>query len=224
MIAKVENTVLMVTIADKNKSENYISYFVEKNINLTLGRYGRGTASKEMLDYLGIGSTEKCVLFSFITMRKSKEILKDMEKKMQLSRVGVGLSFTIPISSVSSQKALNLLFGEISNEEGEGYEMETENEVIVIITNRGYVDKVMDAARSAGANGGTVVHARGTGIENAEKFFGATIGAEKEMIFIVTKTEKRNEIMKAVKSQAGINTEAQSVLFSLPVTDVAGLM
>lgn len=220
---KIENVVLLVTISEKIKSEKYIEYFAQNNVNFTLGRYGRGTASKEMLEYLGIGEKEKCVMFSFTTMEKSKVLLKDMEKKMQLKRMGEGIAFTIPISSVSSKKALNLLFGEISTEEGEGYELNAENEVIVVITNRGYVDKVMDVARSVGANGGTVVHARGTGVEQAEKFFGATIGAEKEMIFIVTKTSKRNEIMKAIKEQAGVNTEAQSILFSLPVTAIAGI-
>jgi len=214
----------MITIAEKTKSENYISYFAENNINFTLGRYGRGTAKQEMLDYLGIGSKEKCILFSFLTMEKSKALMKEMEKKMQMKRIGVGLSFTIPLSSVGSKKSLDLLFGEISTEEGDGYEMEVENEVIVVITNRGYVDKVMDAARTAGANGGTVMHARGTGLGQAEKFFGATIGAEKEMVFIVTKTIKRNEIMKAIKDNAGTNTEAQSILFSLPITDVAGII
>lgn len=221
---KIENVVLMVTIAPKVKSEEYISYFAEKNVHFTLGRYGKGTANEEILSYLGIGNKEKCVLFSFTTLQNSRILLKEMEIRMQLKKIGEGLAFTIPISAVSSKKSLEILFGEISNEEGEGYEMETENEVIVVVTNRGYVDKVMDAARSAGAKGGTVVHARGTGIENAEKFFGSTIGAEKEMIFIVTKTEKRNEIIKAIKGEAGIKTEAQSILFSLPVTDIAGLM
>lgn len=220
---EIENVVLMITIAEKKKSEEYISYFAENNINFTLGRYGKGTANQEMLDYLGIGYKEKCVLFSFLTMNKSKIILVNMEKKMHLKRMGEGIAFTIPISAIGSKKALDVLIGEVSNEEGEGYEMETENEVIVVITNRGYVDKVMDAARNAGANGGTVIHARGTGIEQAEKFFGTTVGAEKEMIFIVTKTEKRNSIIKAVKENAGITTDAQSILFSLPVSNIAGL-
>lgn len=218
----MENIVLIVTIAEKNKSEKFISYFLEKKINLTLGRYGRGTASKEMLEYLGIGDKEKCILFSFDTMERSKQILKEMETKMQMKKTGVGLSFTVPLCSIGSKKALDVLVSECSEKETEGYEVETENEVIVVITNRGYVDKVMEAARQAGAGGGTVIHARGTGLEQAEKFFGATIGAEKEMIFIVTKTDNRNNIMQAVKENAGINTEAQSILFSLPVTDVAG--
>lgn len=214
---------LIITIAEKSKSEKFISYFAENNVNLTLGRYGKGTASEEMLDYLGIGESEKCVLFSFSTLEKSKELLRGLETKMQMKKSGVGISFTVPISSVGSLKSLKVLVGDVSDKETEGYEVETKNEVIVVITNRGYVDKVMEAAREAGAGGGTVVHARGTGLEHAEKFFGTTIGAEKEMIFIVTKTEKRNEIMQAIKAEAGINTEAQSILFSLPVNEVAGL-
>lgn len=221
---KMENVVLMVSIAERRKSEAFVSFFRENGVNLTLGRYGRGTASEEMLNYLGIGDKEKCVLFSFLEMEKSKKLLKELEKKMQLKRLGTGISFTIPMSSVSGKKALEVLTGKLEEQESEGYEVETEMEAIVVITNRGYVDKVMEAARGAGANGGTVMHARGTGIEQAETFFGSTIGAEKEMIFIVAKASQRNEIMKAIKEKAGLHTEAQSVIFSLPVTDVAGFM
>mgnify|MGYP002800887118 FL=1 len=81
----------------------------------------------------------------------------------------------------------------------------------------------MDAAREAGAGGGTVVHARGTGMEKAEKFLGVTLAEEKEMTFIVTRSEKKNEIMKAIMEKAGMESKAKSILFSLPVTETAGL-
>jgi len=50
----------------------------------------------------------------------------------------------------------------------------------------------MDAARSAGAGGGTVIHANGTGMESARKFLGVSLAAEKEIIFIVTRTEEKD--------------------------------
>ena len=81
----------------------------------------------------------------------------------------------------------------------------------------------MDAARSAGAYGGTVVHAKGTGMEAAEKFMGVSLAAEKEMVFIVTKTEQKNAIMQAIMKDAGLDSKAKSIVFSLPVTDTAGL-
>ena len=81
----------------------------------------------------------------------------------------------------------------------------------------------MDAARSAHAPGGTVIHAKGTGAEHARKFLGISLAEEKEMIFIVVRSDRKNEIMKAIMKQAGPGTPAGAVLFSLPVTSVAGL-
>lgn len=82
---------------------------------------------------------------------------------------------------------------------------------------------MMDAARDKGAGGGTVIHAKGTGLERAEKFLGVSIADEKEMIFIVARTEDKNRIMKSIMENAGLNSKARSVVFSMPVTDTAGL-
>ena len=65
-------------------------------------------------------------------------------------------------------------------------EKELTHELIIVITNQGYTDKVMDAARSAGAGGGTAIHAKGTGAELARKFFGVSIASEKEIVFIIS--------------------------------------
>lgn len=81
----------------------------------------------------------------------------------------------------------------------------------------------MDAARAAGATGGTAVHAKGTGTELAKKFFGVSLAAEKELIFILSAAETRKPIMKAIMEKAGMQTDAQALAFSLPVTDLAGL-
>ena len=99
----------------------------------------------------------------------------------------------------------------------------TDRELIVIISNQGYNELVMDAAREAGAYGGTIVNARGTGMERAEKFLGISLASEKDMIFIVAKTSQRDRIMSAVMRKAGMETPAKAIAFSLPVADTAGL-
>ena len=101
--------------------------------------------------------------------------------------------------------------------------MNFENELIIVILNEGYSDMVMDSAREAGATGGTSVHAKGTGTELAKKFFGVSLAAEKELIFILTAAETRKPIMKAIMEKAGMQTDAQALVFSLPVSDLAGL-
>lgn len=95
-------------------------------------------------------------------------------------------------------------------------------ELVIVICNKGHTEDVMEAARGAGAGGGTIFHAKGTGTEYAERFFGISLIDEKEIIFIVTEQEKRSPIMQAITDRAGVGTKAHALVFSLPVTDTAG--
>ena len=95
--------------------------------------------------------------------------------------------------------------------------------MLITVCNQGYSETVMDAARAVGAPGGTVIHAKGTGADKAEKFLGFSLATEKDMIFIVSKTGEKNAIMDAIISRAGTSTKAGAIVFSLPVTDTAGL-
>ena len=97
------------------------------------------------------------------------------------------------------------------------------HELIVAILNEGQSDFVMDAARSAGAGGGAVLHAKGTGSGRAEKFFGVTLADEKDVVYIVARSEEKAAIMKAIKENAGPGTPAGAICFSLPISSVAGL-
>ena len=98
-----------------------------------------------------------------------------------------------------------------------------EYELIVSIFNRGYSSTAMEAAKKAGARGGTVLNTRGTGSHEVEKFFGITIQPEKEMLLILVDKEVRNAVMQAIGSVVGLHTAGQGILFSLPVQDVLGL-
>lgn len=100
---------------------------------------------------------------------------------------------------------------------------DTDYELLVAIANQGYIDTVMDAARSAKAGGGTVIHAKGTGMELAKKYLGVSLVEEKEVILIVTKSREKNQIMKAIMEQVGLDSKERTIVFSLPVTSVAGI-
>lgn len=98
-----------------------------------------------------------------------------------------------------------------------------QHELILTIINRGFADLVMDAAKAAGASGGTVIHARGTGVHEAEKFFGIIVQPEKELVLILVDREKRNAIMTAICSHIELKEAGQGISFSLPVDHVIGL-
>lgn len=93
---------------------------------------------------------------------------------------------------------------------------------MVVIANQGYTELVMDAARAAPAPGGTVTR-QGDGAEKAEKFFGVSLAKEKEVIFMVTRKEGKNAIMTSIMEKAGLDTKARAIVFSLPVTETAGM-
>jgi nitrogen regulatory protein PII len=96
--------------------------------------------------------------------------------------------------------------------------------MILTVVNRGFADEAMDAAREAGATGGTIVHAKGTGDGDDTKFYGITIQHEKDMLLILTSACDRKAIMQAVSARVGIQTPGQGVVFSLPVSGAVGLM
>lgn len=83
-------------------------------------------------------------------------------------------------------------------------------------------DMVMNAARAAGARGGTVLHGKGTGAKGAPKFYNITIAQEKEMILIVAATSQKAAIMQSILQKAGPDSKAGTIVFSLPTTQVAG--
>jgi len=92
------------------------------------------------------------------------------------------------------------------------------------IVNRGFADQVVDAARAAGAHGGTVFYARGTGIHEMEKFFAISIQPEKEVVLNLVKHEDTQAIMHSIVQAAGLKTEGKGLAFALPISDVAGIV
>ena len=100
--------------------------------------------------------------------------------------------------------------------------MKYTHEVIFCIVNGGCSDLVMDAAKKLGARGGTVLHGKGTGSKDAEKFLKVSIASEKEVIMIVAKSSEKAAIMQSIVRKAGVGTEAGAVTMSLPVSAIAG--
>ena len=180
----------IITITDRSRSGEFAAWFQQQGATLVLTALGRGTATMEILDYLGLEASEKAVLLCMLPSRSG--LLRKAARELWLDVPGRGVMMAVPVSSIGGASAKNYLL--------QG-----------------------DAARAAGATGGTAVHAKGTGTELAKKFFGVSLAAEKELIFILSAAETRKPIMKAIMEKAGMQTDAQALAFSLPVTDLAGL-
>ena len=103
--------------------------------------------------------------------------------------------------------------------------MTTNNhEVILAIINSGYADEAMAVARENGARGGTIINARGVADKEAAAFFGITFHEDKEILMLVVSKDQRDQILNALYQQMGMGKKARGIAFSLPVSDVAGLV
>lgn len=103
--------------------------------------------------------------------------------------------------------------------------MTTNNhEVIFAIVNSGYAEDAMDVAREQGVRGGTILNGRGVARENEAAFFGITIHAEKEILMMVVEKDIRDKVLNALYKEMGMSKKAQGIVFSLPISDVAGLV
>lgn len=222
----MESLQLVMAITDRERSETVIEIFRECNVFTTDVVLGRGTAPMEILDFLYLSPNEKAVVFGVVTGAGLTPLLKAFKKKLYIDIPGNGIVATVPLNSIGGRRSLEyILDGQIlgSGEKEKNMSIKTDHELIFVVANEGYSDMIMDAARSAGAGGGTVIKAKGTGAEYTQKFFGFSIATEKEILLLVTPAQGRNAIMKAIMDDAGLESKAQAIVFSMPVSNAIGL-
>ncbi len=211
-----------ISILDRSRRDRMEKICRSLGLTMNLSMLGRGTAPKELLTMQGLSPTEKVVMMTAVDGAALKKLVFQMMQGLYIDIPGNGIMIAVPIKSAGGAQALAYLAGENKMNQ-EKPAMEFEYELINVILNEGYSDDVMNAARSAGATGGTVISAKGTGIRQAAQFQGLTLADEKEVILIVAKASSKAAIMRAIIEQAGLQTKAGAACFSLPVTQVEGL-
>lgn len=216
MIMKV-----MILIADYSCGHIVQNILTEESVPCRFLTHAYGSADSQMLDYLGLGENKKVTAFSFIPDDKVMHLYEIFNNKLSLTEAGKGIAFTIPVTGASGTAfALN---GTNPEKEG-GTEMSGEKyELIVTIVNRGGFEAVKEAAKSAGARGGTLLHGLGLGGEEAAKFLGISIQPEKDVVLVVVGKEDREKVMQNIMNEAGILSENRGICFSLPVDSALGL-
>ena len=212
----------VMTILDRSRREMLEGVYRELGLRLALTVLGRGTATTEHLSFNGLATTEKAVMSTIADGAAARELLRAAKVKMFIDIPGNGIMMSLPIKSIGGASTLAYLTDN-KPMNGEAPKMEFAHELVYVVLNEGHSDEVMEAARSAGASGGTVIAAKGTGVMAAEKFLGISLADEKEVILIVARAQDKAGIMRAIMEKAGADTPAGAICFSLPVSSVAGL-
>ncbi|MDR2342947.1 MAG: hypothetical protein LBD86_00265 [Spirochaetaceae bacterium] len=222
---------LAIFIVDWRNIKTVSSIFSQSGLRYHYVCRGRGTASSEILDILGIGSSDKAVILSLEQDLTVPALMREVGQKLGLNHPGAGIAFSVPLSAVN-----NPVLGSLNKDAAEsetsvqgGYhgkerrKMERKYDLIITILNQGYSDEFMTVAREAGAGGGTVISARGLIKTGPAKIFGISVQNEKEIILILTTREKKLPIMEAVGKSHGLSSKAEGIIFSVPAGNITGI-
>jgi nitrogen regulatory protein PII len=191
---------------------------------------GKGTASNDVYEVLGLSNTKKHVVMSAIPLTSWPMIKKELVERFAISQWAKGLGILVNIDSVCGISTYKFLSNSRSLEEGKGVktmepiQKKDDYEIIMAIVNDGFTDLVMDAAKKAGARGGTILTAHGTGNKDIEKFFGVVITPEKQIVMILVPKAIKDAVIASIYKEVGINTKGQGIAFSIPASDVVGIV
>ena len=212
------NFVISIVNAGMSPRMNAIMQSLEMPLSIEL--LGRGTATKSILDLLGLSAREYHIIMTIADRERTERLIDEARRNLYIDAPGQGIIVATPIKSVGGGKTLANLNGGRPTEGAP--DINYNYEIVLVIANEGHTDTVMEAAREAGARGGTVLHGKGTGSQESAKFFGVSIASEKEVVMIVAKSSEKAAIMKSIINKAGTQTDAGAVVMSLPVSAVAG--
>ncbi len=218
---------ILVLITNPKLAKKATKLFTDGAIPMHYKLHVMGTASSEMMDILGLGSIDKTLLISVLPKRFADEMLRKLRKALKIGTPDSGIAFTMPISGANNYVVRMLQ--QISDEAAKAIERKEEimtqlkHIVIASIVNQGYSEEVMNAARAAGASGGSILHSRRVGNEKATEFWGFSVQEEKEIILIIANAENKLAIMQAISDTCGIRSDARGIVVSLPIDAVIGL-
>lgn len=179
--------------------------------------YGRGAAQNKFLRLLCLADTAKELIFTLSPAKETPRLINALKTAPNLCKHTPGVGFTIPATSIFHSGSP--ILSNNSLPDNSLWEEAMPRELICVVVNAGYADDIMAAAREAGATGGTIINARGTGTAKDNAFFGLTIVPEKEMLLVLAKKEAVPPIVAAIKACPCLAEPGVGIVFQLPAKD-----
>ncbi len=187
---------ILIAIVPKECTDIVLTAITSSGIKKVMSFDARGTAELALLQKLGLGQTKK-TLVAFVQEKNDSPCACELLiNAMQGNNDHTGILFTVEMEKKAMQK-------------------QEENLLVCVIVNAGYAEAVMQEARKAGARGGTIINARGTGKEQDMNFFGIQIVPEKEMLLMVAEKELAEKLVEVVKAHPLLSKPGSGLVFTV---------
>ena len=179
----------------------------------------QGTVRSSLMHFLGLDEVRREVVLLITDTEKSKKAIQELDDKFHFDKPNHGIAFTLSVSQLLGMTNIDTVQAR-TIERGENKGM---YQAIFVIVDRGDSEDVLEAAKTAGSRGGTIIHARGTGSEEAESFFQMDIDPEKDVVLILSQVEKADQIVDAIHEKLDLDQPNKGILFKLDVNETRGL-
>ena len=222
--------IFITRVEDEKKLE---AIFDSMHIPICFQCRGQGTAPSEILDIFGFGGTTRLITAGLLPKFAVKELFERTGRQLPFHQKGGGIVITIPITGLQGplfhmlndesrdmvQKRIDeRIKGDMAEiQEKSGYN------VIWVSVAAGYSDEVIDAAREAGAKGGTILRGRRRNAEHVSQHVGISMQGDRDVVVSVVPRESQSQVMTAICSACGLHTPAHGTVISLPVDEAIGL-
>ena len=178
---------------------------------------GHGTVMhNKLLSFFDLTDSRKEIILMIDEAKVLDEALNQIVKKFKFHLPNHGIAFIVPIDQVIGANRLK----EEKRNEGDLKKM---YQSIITIVDKGYAEDVIEYATEAGARGGTVINARGSGIHESSKLFNMEISPEKEIVLILAKIEFVDHITQSISEKMNINEPGNGIIFVQDIIKTYGL-
>jgi len=207
-----------VYIVNHGQADRVIKIAYEEGVPGATVFYGYGTVNKGLLYWLGLNDSRKEIVLMVSDSETGNRAMQAIIHKKQMHKLHQGIAFSLPLVQLIGSKKIK---PEASTLEKEVKPMEYQ--AIFTIVDKGKSENVFDAAYRAGATGGTVINARGSGIHETQRIFNIPIEPEKEVVLIIAKTEVVPKITDEIRKDLHIDEPGRGIIFISDVSQTYGL-
>lgn len=179
---------------------------------------GMGTIKNHLLEILGLYELRKEIVLMVADKELAYNALEEINTELALNKPNHGIAFTTSVSNLLGSR--NCTY-DSSNKHG-GVKNTMYNAIFVVV-DKGVAESVIDAANSAGARGGTIINARGSGVHETSTVFSMAIEPEKEIVMILTENTLKEAICDSIRKELKIDDPGNGIIFVLDINKTYGL-
>ncbi|WP_163969367.1 P-II family nitrogen regulator [Oceanobacillus halotolerans] len=221
---------LIITIVKKDKAKKAIQASKHAGAHGGTTLLGKGFRINEKKSVLGIPvEREREIILTIVSDTIYPNVMNAIIDAVHLNKPRQGIGFVIDTKEIRG--VTSFINTDESNSQGfdnGGVERKMDNhkvdyDLIVTIVNKGDAEDVVDASKNAGAEGGTILHGRGTGIHEKAKLFNILIEPEKEVVLTLISKDKTDQVLQAINEDAELKKPGKGIAFVLDVDDTVGI-